>query len=180
MTPSGIDFFEIQPADIVILDLAGNVVEGTRVPSSEWLMHLQLYQERTDINAVIHAHTPYATVLACLREPLPASHYMVAVAGPDVRVADYATYGSRALADNAARAMRDRHAVILANHGLLAGASDLLNAFNVIEEVEYCAKVHCIAKSIGQPVILPAEEMTLMADKFATYGQKKSVVADPN
>nr|WP_202914416.1 L-fuculose-phosphate aldolase [Streptococcus sp. S784/96/1] len=173
ITPSGIDFFEIKEEDIVILDFDGNVVEGDRLPSSEWFMHLIQYQKRDDIDAVIHAHTTYGTVLACLREPLLASHYMIAVAGKDVKVADYATYGTKELAENAAKAMENRRAVFLANHGILAGAQDLLNAFNVIEEVEYCAKIYCVAKSFGEPVVLPDEEMELMAEKFKTYGQRK-------
>lgn len=173
ITPSGIDFFEIKEEDIVIMDLEGRIVEGDKLPSSEWYMHLIQYQQREDIDAVIHAHTTYGTVLACLREALPASHYMVAVAGKDVRVADYATYGSKELAENAALAMKDRKAVFLANHGILAGAQNLLNAFNIIEEVEYCSKIYCVAKSIGDPVILPDEEMAVMAEKFQTYGQRK-------
>ena len=71
--------------------------------------------------------------------------------------------------------MEDRKAVILANHGVLAGANDLLNAFNVVEEIEYCSEVYVKAKSIGEPIVLPDEEMTLMAEKFKTYGQKKSI-----
>lgn len=175
ITPSGIDFFEIQPSDIVILDLEGNTVEGTRTPSSEWEMHLKQYQTRDDIDAVIHAHTIWCTVLACLREDLPATHYMIAVAGPNVRVAKYATYGTHELAVNATEAMKDRRAVILANHGILAGAQDLLNAFNIVEEIEYCSEIYCKAKNIGEPVVLPPEEMTLMAEKFKSYGQRKSV-----
>nr|WP_093650977.1 L-fuculose-phosphate aldolase [Streptococcus varani] len=173
ITPSGIDFFDIKEEDIVIMDLEGKVVEGEKLPSSEWYMHLIQYQQREDIDAVIHAHTTYGTVLAVLREALPASHYMIAVAGKDVRVADYATYGTKELAENAAKAMENRRAVFLANHGILAGAHDLLNAFNVIEEVEYCAKIYCVAKSFGEPVVLPDEEMELMAEKFKTYGQRK-------
>ena len=175
ITPSGIDFFEIQPEDIVIIDVDGNVIEGNRVPSSEWAMHVMPYKYRDDIDAVIHAHTMYATVMACLREDLPATHYMIAVAGGNVRVAKYATYGSPELAQNAFEAMKDRKAVILANHGILAGANDLLNAFNIIEEVEYCAEVYTKAKAIGEPVVLPHEEMTLMAEKFKTYGQRVSI-----
>ena len=169
ITPSGIDFFEIQPEDIVIIDLDGKIVEGDRTPSSEWEMHLMPYRTRADIDAVIHAHTMYATVLACLREELPPTHYMIAVAGPTVRVAKYATYGTHELAINASEAMVDR------NHGILAGANDLLNAFNIVEEIEYCSEVYVKAKSIGSPIILPDEEMTLMAEKFKTYGQKKSI-----
>lgn len=172
ITPTGIDFFEIQPEDIVIMDLEGNVLEGNRLPSSEWEMHLLQYKERTDLDAVIHAHTTYATVLACLRWELPATHYMIAVAGKNVRCAEYATYGSHELALNATKAMRERRAVILANHGILAGANDLLNAFNIIEEVEYCSQIYYMAKSIGEPIVLPDEEMNLMAEKFKTYGQR--------
>lgn len=175
ITPSGIDFFEIQPEDIVIIDLEGNIIEGDREPSSEWEMHLMPYRTRKDMDAVIHAHTMYATVLACLHKELPATHYMIAVAGPTVRCAEYATYGTHELAINASKAMEDRNAVLLANHGILAGAKDLLNAFNIVEEIEYCSEVYCKALSIGEPVILPQEEMTLMAEKFKTYGQKKSI-----
>lgn len=174
ITPSGIDFFEITPEDIVIIDLDGKTIEGDKTPSSEWEMHLMPYRNRTDIDAVIHAHTTYATVLAVLRQDLPASHYMVAVAGPNVRCAPYATYGSHELAVNADEYMKDRRAVILANHGILSGAQDLLNAFNIIEEVEYCAHIHYMASCMGKPVVLPDEEMALMAEKFKTYGQRKA------
>ena len=173
ITPSGIDFFDIKEEDIVIMNLDGKVVEGDKLPSSEWFMHLIQYQKREDIDAVIHAHTTYGTVLACLREPLPASHNMIAVAGKDVKVADYASYGTQELAMNAVKAMENRRAVFLANHGILAGAQDLLNAYNIIEEVEYCAKIYCVARSIGEPIILPDEEMELMAERFKTYGQRK-------
>ncbi len=174
ITPSGIDFFEIEPEDIVLLDLEGRVVEGNRKPSSEWEMHLLQYQARPEFRAVIHAHTTYLTVFACLRRPLLPSHYMIALAGPDVRCAPYATFGTHELAVQAVEGMKDRRAVILANHGILAGAADLLNAFNIIEELEYCAKIHILAESVGEPVILPAEEMQLMAEKFASYGQRQS------
>ena len=167
ITPSGIDFF-------VIMDVEGNVLEGNRVPSSEWAMHVMPYKYRDDIDAVVHAHTMYATVLSCLRQDLPATHYMIAVAGENVRVADYASFGTMELAENAFHAMKDRKAVILANHGLLAGAKDLANAFNIIEEVEYCAELYTKAKSIGNPFILPEDEMKIMLEKFKSYGQRKS------
>lgn len=175
ISPTGIDFFETRPEDVVIIDLDGNIIEGDKKPSSEWEMHLMPYRTRTDIDAVMHAHTTYVTALACLRWELPATHYMIAVAGPTVRCAEYATYGSHELAVNACEAMKDRNAVILANHGILAGAKDMLNAFNIVEEIEYCSEVYLRAKQVGEPVILPDDEMTLMAEKFKTYGQKKSI-----
>lgn len=171
--PSGMDYFQIQLEDVVIVDLEGNIVEGNKTPSSEVNMHLVFYQRRTDIQAVVHCHSVFASTLACMNWPLPALHYLVAYAGEDVRVADYATFGTKALAENAFSAMKDRKAVILANHGLLAGADTIENAFNTAEEIEFCCELYCRCKSMGAPVILSHEEMTLMADKFKTYGQVK-------
>ena len=173
ITPSGLDFYKTKEEDIVILALDGTVIEGNRTPSSEWVMHKRIYETRTGINAIIHGHTIYASVLACLREELPATHYMIAVAGETVRVADYASFGSKELAENAAKGMEDRNAVLLANHGIIGGSNNLRNAFNVIEEVEYCAKIYVIAKSIGNPIVLPEKEMKFMSEKFKSYGQPK-------
>ncbi len=172
LTPSGISFHEIKVEDIVVTDIDANIIEGNRVPTSEWEMHLNLYRTRPEFNAVIHAHTMWSTVLACLRQGLPATNYMIAVAGKDVRVAEYATYGTHELAMNAAKAMEGRRAAILANHGVIAGAQDLKNAFNIIDELEYCAEIYCKARAIGNPVVLPDSEMELMLEKFKHYGQK--------
>lgn len=173
ISPTGIDYFEIKPEDVVVLDLEGNIVEGDKQSSSEVEMHRIFYANREDIDAIIHTHTMYATTLACLNWSLPPVHYMVALAGLDVRCAKYATYGTKELAQNAFEAMKDRYAVLLANHGLLAGAKDLANAFNITEEIEYCAELYYRTKAIGEPVILPEEEMKLMLEKFKTYGQVK-------
>lgn len=173
ISPTGIDYFDIRPEDVVVLDLEGNIVDGDKKPSSEVEMHRIFYAKRQDIDAIIHTHTMYATTLACLNWSLPPVHYMVALAGLDVRCAKYATYGTKELAENAFEAMEDRYAALLANHGLLAGAKDLANAFNITEEIEYCAELYYRAKSIGKPVILPEKEMVLMLEKFKTYGQVK-------
>jgi L-fuculose-phosphate aldolase len=173
ISPSGIDYFLIKPEDVVILTIDGEKVDGDKTPSSEIEMHRVLYERRTDIDAVIHTHTMYATTLACLNWDLPPVHYLVAFAGLDVRCAKYATYGTKELAENAFEAMKDRKAVLLANHGLLAGANDLLNAFSITEEIEYCSEIYYRTRSVGEPVILSEEEMKLMIVKFKTYGQKK-------
>ncbi len=173
ITPTGIDYFKTKLEDIVVMNLKGKIVDGNRMPSSEYEMHKIFYENREDINAIIHAHTVYATTLACLNWDLPPVHYLVALAGHNVRCAKYATYGTKELAENALEAMKDRRAVILANHGLLAGANDLLNAFNIAEEIEYCSEIYCRVKSISDPVILQKEEMDLMVEKFKTYGQKR-------
>lgn len=171
ITPSGVDYFKTKPEDIVILDLHGNLVDGDKKPSSETEMHLIFYRRRTDIDAIIHTHTVFATTLSCLNIPLPPVHYLVALAGLDVRCAKYATYGTKALAENAFKAMADRYAVLLANHGLLAGSKDLFNAFNITEEIEYCSELYYRTKSMGEPIILPEDEMKIMIEKFKTYGQ---------
>ncbi len=173
ISPSGIDYFQIQPQDVVVLDLEGNKLEGEKEPSSEYDMHRIFYKNRQDIDAIIHTHTMYATTIACLNWELPPVHYMIALAGVNVRCAKYATYGSKELADNAFEAMRDRNAVLLANHGLLAGAKDLANAFNITEEIEYCSELYYRTKCIGEPVILSQDEMIGMLEKFKSYGQVK-------
>lgn len=172
ISPSGIDYFDITVEDIVIMDLKGRIVEGNKKPSSEFQLHKIFYERRTDIDAIIHTHTMYATTISCLNWDLPAVHYMIALAGRNVRCAEYATFGTRELAENAYIAMEDRRAVLLANHGLLAGAQTLANAFNITEEIEYCAELYYRTKAIGNPVILSDDEMTLMAEKFKSYGQR--------
>lgn len=171
ISPSGIDYFEIKPENVAILNIRGEQIDGDKKPSSEVELHRIFYERRTDIDAIIHTHTIYATTIACLNWNLPPVHYMVALAGLDVRCAKYATFGTKELAENAFEAMKDRKAVLLANHGMLAGGKDLGEAFNTTEEIEYCAELYYRTKSIGEPVILSEEEMRLMLEKFKTYGQ---------
>ncbi|EGA90837.1 L-fuculose phosphate aldolase [Planococcus donghaensis MPA1U2] len=173
ISPSGIPYNQLNPEDIVITDLNGNIIDGTCKPSSEWSMHAIFYQKREDINAVVHTHSSFAKTLASLRWDLPAVSYLVAHAGENVRCADYASFGTKELAENAFKAMKDRRAVLLANHGLLAGSDSLVNAFTVAEEIEHCCEIYYRAKSLGTPVILDKVEMEFMAQKFKSYGQQE-------
>ena len=175
ISPSGIDYFETEPEDVVVMNLQGQVVDGKRKPSSEHELHRIFYENREDINAVVHTHSVYCTVLAVLREELPASSYLVAFAGgPNVRCGDYASFGTRELAEITFKAMEGRNAALMANHGLLAGAEDILNAFNIAEQIEGCAEVYVKARMIGKPVILDEKEMETMVDRFRhSYGQKR-------
>ncbi len=173
ISPSGMDYFSMQPEDVVVMNLDGVCVDGIRRPSSEWNLHRIFYQNREDINAVVHTHSVYCTVLATNREELPASSYLVAFAGKNVRCADYASFGTVELAKLAYEGMRDRNAVLLANHGLLTGGGDLLHAFQTAEQIEFCAEVYVKAKMIGTPVILPEDEMERMIERFGDYGQKE-------
>lgn len=171
ISPSGIEYEKMKPEDVVVLDMEHNIIEGEHKPSSELEMHSIFYRERDDLNAMVHTHSTFAKTLSSLRWDLPAVSYLVAYAGKNVRCAEYASFGTKELAENALTAMDDRKAVLLANHGLLAGAHDVKNAFNIAEEIEFCAEIYYRAKSIGNPIILDDEEMVRMDRAFQTYGQ---------
>lgn len=171
ISPSGIEYDKMQPSDVTVVDLEGNIVEGAKKPSSEIAMHLIFYNRREDIQAVVHTHSTFAKTISSLRIDLPAVSYLVAHAGINVRCAEYASFGTDELAENAFKAMKDRKAVLLANHGLLSGAMDIKNAFNIAEEIEFCSEVYYRSKTIGDPVILDDDEMNNMLEKFKSYGQ---------
>ncbi len=174
ISPSGLDYFETEPEDIVVINVAdGKVVDGKRKPSSEHELHRIFYVKREDIDAVVHTHSTFATTLATLGWGLPASNYMVALAGPDVRCAPYASFGTMALAENAFEYMKDRYCVLLSNHGLVAGAKDIANAFNTASLMEECCETYYRAMVAGKPQILSEDEMKYMMERFKTYGQVK-------
>jgi len=169
ITPTGLDYFDTRPEDIIVLKVDGEIVEGKQEPSSELPMHRIFYQQRKDINALVHVHSRHATTLSCLNWDLPAVHYLVAFAGDEVKCAQYATFGSEELARSAFEAMKDRKAVLLANHGLLTGGKDLPFAFNLAEIIEFCAEIYYRSKCIGEPVIISASEMEAVAEKLKCY-----------
>jgi L-fuculose-phosphate aldolase len=173
ISPSGLDYFKTAPKDVVVMDLAANVIESDRKPSSEYAMHSIFYKKREDVNAVVHVHSAFATTLAALRWSLPAVSYLIALAGKDVRCADYRSFGTQELADVVFDAMRDRKAVLMANHGLLTGSGDIHSAFNIAEEIEFCCEIYCRAKSVGEPALLDDAEMANMLERFKSYGQVK-------
>lgn len=171
VTPTGIPAPQLRPADVVAMDFAGNS-SGRRQPSSEWRFHRDILAARPDVQAVVHAHAPFATALSCLRRGIPAFHYMVAVAGGDsIRCARYATFGTQALSDAAIVALKGRRACLLANHGLIATGTSLDKALALAVEVEVLARQYLIALPVGKPVLLGKAEMKRVIAKFATYGQ---------
>jgi ribulose-5-phosphate 4-epimerase/fuculose-1-phosphate aldolase len=171
ITPSGVKPDALANEAIVALDADGAArIPGQR-PSSEWRFHHAIYASRPDALAVVHVHSPHATALACLRRPLPAFHYMVAVAGgPDIRCAPYATFGSQALARAAIAALDGRFACLLANHGMITLGRDVSGAIDLAIEVEELARQYLLALTVGEPVILPTAEMQTVVEKFKTYG----------
>ena len=177
ITPTGVPCDDVSAASIVAMSADGTPHGKRRLaPSSEWRIHLDIYRRRPDVGAVVHTHSTAATALSCLRQPIPAFHYMVAKAGgDDIRCARYATYGTAALSRNALAALAGgRRACLLANHGLLALGQDLVAARALAEEVEALCTQLIAARAAGRPVILPAGEMKRVRAKFATYGPRAS------
>ena len=173
ITPSGLPYAVMTPDDLVALDLDGSVRAGARQPSSEWPLHTSIYQARPDAQAIVHTHSPRATALACTRNGIPAFHYMVAFCGgPDVRCAEYATFGTQALADNAVAALKGRKAALLASHGVIALGATLEGAYAIASEVENLASqyLHILAAGL-EPVLLDEPEMARVAERFSKYGK---------
>ncbi len=159
-------------ADVVFVDGAGEWPAGGKAPSSEWRFHLAIYEARPDAGAVVHCHSRFATALACAHLPIPSFHYMVAKArGADIPLAPYATYGTPELAAHATAALASRNACLLANHGQIAIGEGLEDALELAEEVEVLAAQYVTARLLGEPVLLPREEMNLVAEKFKSYGK---------
>ena len=171
ITPSGVPVPQLSPDGIVAMDFTGKII-GEGKPSSEWHFHLNLLKNRPELNAIVHTHSPHATALACLREDLPAFHYMIAIAGGDsVRCAPYALFGTEALSAHAVNAIKDRKACLLANHGLIAAGRDLDEAMAVATEIESLCQQYLLARQTGQPVLLSSEEMRAVIDRFRSYGR---------
>ena len=174
LTPSGLPYAVMEPADIVELSLDGEPRQaGARRPSSEWPFHTTIYQARPDAQAIVHTHSPKATALSCARQGIPAFHYMIALAGgADIRCAAYATFGSPELAENAVAALEGRKAVLLANHGVIAVGASLEGALTIAAEVENLAGQYLAILAAGlEPVILDQAEMARVGEKFAGYGK---------
>ncbi|MFQ3295966.1 MAG: L-fuculose-phosphate aldolase [Natrialbaceae archaeon] len=172
ITPTGVPYGDLTAVDVPVLRMGGDQLAGRLEPSSEVPMHLSLY-ETFEVGAVAHAHAPWATTFAVLREPIPAVHYGLARVGDHVPVADYATYGSEDLAATAIAAMEDAGttACLLANHGVVATGADADAALESLEAVEYGARIYAQARAMGDPVTLPEDEMERVAEKFESYGQ---------
>ncbi len=169
ITPSGMEYDVLKTEDIVILDMEGNIIQGHRRPSTETLLHRHIYKNREDINAIVHTHSTYATALACLHRPIePIIEELVQVVGGEVKVAEYALPGSKALAYNALVALQDKNAVLLANHGMVGVAGTLKEAFKVCEIVEKGAKITILCNMIGQPVQISPEDVEAIREDYVT------------
>jgi L-fuculose-phosphate aldolase len=172
--PSGIGYYETRPEDVVIMNLEGDIVDGDKKPSSEYVLHATFYRKRPGVCAIVHTHSTYATTFASMRVPIKAVHYVIGTSGSaTVPCAEYATYGTPELAENALRAMGDAKAVLLANHGLVTVGPTLAEAFSLAENAEFVAEIYYRTLAAGSPFILSDEEMDRVIGKFKTYGQPK-------
>ncbi|MZR31876.1 class II aldolase/adducin family protein [Sneathiella litorea] len=166
ITPSGMAYDDLKPDDIVEMSFDGKA-SGSRKPSSEWRFHQDLLKARSDFGAVVHTHGKAVMALACQRMELPPFHYMIAVAGGNtIRCADYATFGTQELSDNALKAIKGRKACLLANHGLLAGEANLARALSLAVEVETLCDTYWRILQIGEPQLLTDEEMEDVKEQF--------------
>ena len=172
VTPSGIPADELLPQMMVEMDFSGMVL-GAGKPSSEWRFHRDILAARSDMGAVVHTHSRYATSLACLQRDIPAFHYMIAAAGGDtIRCAPYALFGTQELSDLALQALRERKACLLGNHGMIAIGKDLADALSVAQEVEYLCEIYWRTLQAGEPNILTVQQMHAVKEKFVEYKKR--------
>ncbi|HET6157958.1 MAG TPA: class II aldolase/adducin family protein [Dongiaceae bacterium] len=175
ITPSGVPYEDLKPADIAVMPIKGEYGswKGPLNPSSEWRFHLDIMRSRPDVGSVVHTHSTYATTLAICGKEIPAIHYMVAASGgPSVRVAPYATYGTKELSEHAIKALEGRTCCLLRNHGVIATGSNLKRALWLAVEVETLAKQYYLSLAVGDAQVLPDGEITQVIEKFKNYGPK--------
>jgi L-fuculose-phosphate aldolase len=174
VTPSGMAYDQLRGDDAVAIDLDGAIRPGQRAPSTEWRLHRDLLAARPDAHAIVHTHSLYCTAVACLRRPIPAIHYMVVLAGSDeIPCAEYATFGTAELAASVVRSLGRGHACLMANHGMVALGDSLAGALRLAAEVETLAAQYWHAAQIGEPHVLPADELDRVRRQFAGYGQSR-------
>lgn len=174
ISPSGVDYDRITPADVAVLTMDGVQLEGGKKPSSELELHRAFYRDRPDVLAVVHTHSPYATTMACLGQPLRPLHYAAAYAGGEVPCIPYYPFGTKELANAAAEAIGvDKNAVLLGGHGLAAVGPDLGSAMDVAEQLEFLAQICWRCQVAGGGVPLSDAHLTQAIEALKSYRQKQ-------
>jgi L-fuculose-phosphate aldolase len=172
ITASGVPYDKMKPAHVIEMDLEGNY-RGDFLPSTEWRMHMDIFRARPEAKAIVHVHSTYATALACLRKDIPAFHYMIGVTGgTSLRVSGYAEFGTQELSDTMLKAMADRTACLLANHGQICFGPSLDKALWLAGEIEHLCHQYWAASLAGKPVVLEEAQMTSVLKRFKTYGKQ--------
>jgi L-fuculose-phosphate aldolase len=177
ITPTAVPSRELEPAMLARMPLDANDArwEGSLPPSSEWRFHRDLLRARPDFKAVIHTHSPFATILSIARRPIPAVHYMMAAfGGSEIRCSDYACYGTQALSDAVLSAIEGMAGCLMGNHGMIVGGPDLARATWLAHELEALAHQYFHVLQIGGGHVLSAADLAETAEGFATYGVRAS------
>ena len=169
ITPSGVKYSSLKVKDIVFINLNGTF-DKKQKPSSEWRFHQDIYLKKNDAKAIVHAHSTNATAISVHNKKIPAFHYMVALAGGhDIKCAKYATFGTRELSKNILKALKNRKACLISNHGQIAYDSDLPKAFELAEEVENLSLQYITALKLGKPKILNVKKIQKVLAKAKNY-----------
>ena len=172
ITPSGKKYESLKPEDIVFMGLNEEIEKNNSElnPSSEWRFHRDIYVNKKDAGAIVHAHSPHATAVSSHRKSIPAFHYMIALAGGnDIKCAEYATFGTEELSKNIIEALEERTACLMSNHGQVAFGKNLEDAFELAQEIENICHQYTIALKLGKPKILSFEEMKKVLDRAKNY-----------
>ena len=170
ITPSGVKYSSLKNDDIVFVSLDGKFNENKRKPSSEWRFHKDIYKYKDEANAIVHTHSTHATAFSTHGKSIPAFHYMVALAGGnDIKCADYATFGTEELSQNIMKALQDRKACLMSNHGQVAFEKSLDKAFELAQEIENICQQYVNALKIGNPKILSIDEMDKILVRIRDY-----------
>jgi L-fuculose-phosphate aldolase len=172
ITPSGKKYETLKPDDIVFMGSNAEVEnnDSPNKPSSEWRFHRDIYINKKDAQAIVHAHSPHATAVSSHGKSIPPFHYMIALAGgEDIKCAEYATFGTEDLSKNIIKALEKRTACLMSNHGQVAFGKNLEEAFELAQEIENICQQYIIALKIGQPKILSFEEMKKVLAKAKNY-----------
>ena len=171
ISPTAVEYSQMTVTDIVVVDIAGNIVDGKLKPSSELLFHMSIYAS-TEHQAIVHTHAPASTALSVVVDEIPITHYYSALFGGAVRVAPYALYGSDELAVHIAKALKDRTAALLANHGAVTVGADIKGAIGLVEYLEYLCDVELKVLATGRPAkVISPEELEEVIKKLDTYRQ---------
>ena len=170
VTPTSVPYDAMTPDQIVFMTMDGSHVPAQK-PSSEWRFHRDILKARPEIDAVVHAHPTYCTILAIMGREIPPVHYMIAAAGGDsVRCAPYATFGTAELSEHAVQALEGRLACLLDHHGMIAIGKSLDKAMWLAVEVETLARQYHGCLQIGEPPLLSSAEIERVRQRMAGYG----------
>ena len=170
ITPSGVKYSSLKIDDIVFVSLNGQFDEKKQKPSSEWKFHRDIYKNKREAKAIVHSHSTNATAVSAHGKSIPAFHYMVALAGGnDIKCADYATFGTEELSNNVIRALENRKACLMSNHGQVAFEKSLDKAFELAQEIENICHQYINALKIGVPKILSNNEMNKILGQIKNY-----------